>query len=288
MQNTSKNILTRRLTEKWGQPLQIQRTSSVSGGSINDAYRIETNKGDFFVKINQNCPSDFFEKEAHGLETLRKSGSIKVPEVLDCFAEGQMRFLVINFIPAEMPKADFWADFGEKLAKLHQNTQDQFGLEVDNYMGAWPQKNERLDKWADFFISCRLIPLVKAAYDRKMMDKKLLGQFERFYAKVAEIFPDEKPALIHGDLWSGNFIHTKEVMLIDPAVAYSHREADLAMTKLFGGFDAALYEAYQRTYPTEKGVEQRYDFYNIYPLLIHVLLFGEGYLSGIKNTLSKF
>jgi fructosamine-3-kinase len=184
----------------------------------------------------------------------------------------------------------FWADFGRGLALLHRHTRDHFGLERDNYIGSLVQHNTPASDWPSFFIHQRLEPQLKMARDRKRVEAGMAFRFERLFHQLDKLFPAEPPALIHGDLWSGNFLCDDQgcPVLIDPAVYYGHREMDLAMTKLFGGFDVALYTAYHAEWPLEKGWEERVDLCNLYPLMVHVNLFGGGYVAQVEGVLKRF
>ena len=180
--------------------------------------------------------------------------------------------------------------FGKQLAQLHQNTNTSFGLEESNYIGSLLQQNNLHNNWIDFFINERLKPQIKLARDNGKIDLSTITKFERLYTKLDEIFPEEPPALLHGDLWSGNFMVDEKggPVIIDPAVYFGHREMDIAMTKLFGGFNQQLYQSYNEHFPLEKGWEQRVDICNLYPLMVHVNLFGGGYLEQVKSILNKF
>ena len=144
--------------------------------------------------------------------------------------------------------------------------------------------------FSEFYIENRLKPQVKLAFNSNKLQQKQIGQFENFYQKLADIFPTEKPCAVHGDLWSGNFINSinEKAVLIDPAVYYGYREVDLAMTLLFGGFSSGFYNSYEENYPLEIGFNNRKDYYNLYPLLIHLNLFGNSYLKSIENIITKF
>jgi len=163
-------------------------------------------------------------------------------------------------------------------------------LDHNNYIGSLHQSNQKHDKWVSFFIEERLNPQLKLAYDSGKINSSILEKFEVMFLVLEEIFPVEKPSLLHGDLWSGNLMTDNfgNPCLIDPAVYFGFREMDLAMTTLFGGFDSEFYESYQRINHLETGWQERFDICNLYPLLVHVNLFGEGYLSSVKNILKRF
>ncbi|MCF6172088.1 MAG: fructosamine kinase family protein [Bacteroidales bacterium] len=279
------------LSKKSGIEVSILSTSAVAGGSINDTYQIQTTSGTFFVKKNiaSRYPK-MFETEAKGLTVLAEAREIEVPEIVAHGSSDDESFLVLNFIQSSAKQLGFWENFGQKLAELHKHTQDDFGLDHDNYIGSLKQSNRFHEKWTDFFREERLEAQLKLARDNGRTDRETTASFGRFYRKLEEIFPEEPPALLHGDLWGGNFMVNEKgcAVIIDPAVYYGHREMDLAMSQLFGGFSPELYEAYHHTYPLEKGWQQRMDYCNLYPLMVHVNLFGGSYLASVKRILAKF
>jgi len=184
----------------------------------------------------------------------------------------------------------FWTDFGHQLASMHSISNDQFGFDEDNYIGSLHQSNTRHSDWISFFVEERLEKQVCLAYENKRIDKLLIRSFEHLYGKLGRLFPAEDPALIHGDLWSGNYMVDSEgaPCLIDPAVHYGHREVELSFTKLFGGFDSSMYMAYNEVFPLENGFDERVDLYNLYPLMVHVNIFGGSYLRSVQSILKKF
>lgn len=188
------------------------------------------------------------------------------------------------------PSKPFWIEFGHLLADLHKRSADHFGFEYNNFIGRLHQKNGQHKDWVDFFRKERLIPQIEMAYDAHHIDSKVQGQFEILFTKLNTLVPPEAPSLVHGDLWSGNFLVSSDSrpVLIDPATHYGHRETELAFTHLFGGFDQLFYKSYQECYPLSPGFEERIEIHNLYPLLVHLNLFGAAYLSGIRNTLNKF
>ncbi len=261
---------------------------AVGGGCINEAMRLETTAGDYFVKWNgaQRHPG-MFEAEVEGLELLREAGEIEVPEVLLCFSKEKRGFLLLQFIHPGKRESNFFHDFGRRLSKLHRHSADKFGLLYNNFIGSLPQSNNQYDSWAEFFIAQRLGPQVELVGSRQYAVGK---EFEKLFKRLPEIFPEEKPSLLHGDLWSGNFMTGTQgtACIFDPAVYYGHREMDIAMTKLFGGFDQSFYDGYNEEFPLEKGWQERVDICNLYPLLVHVNLFGGSYLADVQRILGRF
>ncbi len=268
------------------------KLQSVGGGCINETFKIiVSNKHTYFCKINNNDEfPDLFKKERNGLELVANHNSILAPQVINYFTFANHQVLVLEWIEAGTRTSEFWKTFGEQLAQLHSVDSKEFGLNEDNYMGSVKQLNEWKNIWSDFFRENRLEPLVEKCVNQQLLTDKHQQQFEKVYLKLPEVFPEEKPSLVHGDLWSGNFmcnVHAQPV-LIDPAVYYGHRSVDLAMTTLFGGFDKGFYEAYNYNFPLPKNYKEQWEICNLYPLLIHLLLFGRSYLPQIQHTLDGF
>ena len=279
------------LSEKQNHEVKILSEQSVGGGSINDARLINTTGGQFFIKINSASRyPDMFEKEALGLTLLKETNAITVPHVIGFGEHGNDAFLILNYIKAAPKESGFWENFGRKMAALHQNSSEQFGLNHDNYIGSLPQSNKQHKSWEVFFREERLEPQIVMAYNNSKIDSSMLKMFDRFFNKLNNLFPIEPPSLIHGDLWGGNFMVDEKgkALIIDPAVYYGHREMDLGMSQLFGGFDRQFYRAYHNSYPLASGWQERMDYCNLYPLMVHVNLFGGGYAGSVKSILKKF
>jgi fructosamine-3-kinase len=288
---TIQTIIRQKLENRFtGVPsLQFQ---SVGGGSINETYRLTFAKHALFCKINSASRfPHLFEKERNGLQLLAKQAIIKTPGVIDCFEAEDVQVLLLEWIYTGERNEGFWKKFGEQLAAMHLVSNDCFGLYEDNYMGSVPQGNQLSADWVDFFIHQRLEPLIKVCTDKKLLLQKHHQQLERLYRYLPQIFDNKQtPSLVHGDLWSGNFMcnQASEPVLIDPAVYYGHPSVDLGMSTLFGGFRPGFYEAYHYHAPFPKNYEEQWQVSNLYPLLIHLYLFGSSYLSQIEQTLDKF
>lgn len=279
------------LLSKKGLNANINSITPLGGGSINNAFKVKTQEGDYFLKYNYASKyPGMFESEAKGLELLRKSDAIFIPEIIGHLTTEKYSFLVFEYVKEAGRKPDFWEDFGRRLARLHQNQNNSFGLDHDNYIGSLHQYNQWENSWQEFFVLQRLEPQMRMATDKGMVRTDLRKKFEAFFKAIPEIFPSEEACLIHGDLWNGNYLVNTlgEACLIDPAVYYGHREMDLGMSKLFGGFSEGFYHAYTAHFPLEKDWEKRIDYCNLYPLLVHVNLFGAGYLSSVESSLRKF
>lgn len=258
---------------------RVRGGTPARGGDIARAYTLTLADGQkLFYKT---APGGMFPVEARGLEELAKPGVIRVPKVV---AVGE-DFLVLEVIPFGSKGPGFAQDFGRRFARLHRHQNDCFGFEVDNFCGATPQPNPRVAAgpgvWAAWFWEHRLEHQLRLARDKGRLSVALSRSMARLEPLVPEILADtdEPPCLLHGDLWGGNYLVDPdgEPVLIDPAVYYGHREADLAMTSLFGGFSEAFYRAYDREWPLQAGWRERVDLYQLYHVLNHLNLFGGGY-----------
>jgi protein-ribulosamine 3-kinase len=270
------------------------RADPVGGGSINDTYRLRLagdEKPSFFCKINAAAryPA-MFEKESRGLGQLSGTRLIRVPKVIYCGILAGQQLLVLEWIGEGLRTKKFWEKFGEQLASLHRVSNTFFGLDDDNYMGALSQSNQPGTSWCDFLISQRLEPQLELAQSNHLIEGRDAKLFENLYKKLGEIFPAEAPSLLHGDLWSGNFLCDEKSMpvLIDPALYFGHRSMDLGMTTLFGGFDKSFYEAYHFYFPLDSNHLEQWEVSRLYPLLIHLNLFGKSYLADILHTIRSY
>ncbi len=272
------NEIKNRIESVLGEAVKV--SSSVGGGSIADSNIIETKSGKkFFLKTGFN--SSMFINEANGLKELQKANCITVPEII----AADKQFLLLELILPGRRSRDFWSIFGEQFALMHQYTNNSFGFYENNFIGATPQLNvaegnEKMD-WVEFYFNKRLLPQFKLAEKSGFAREEFRRAFLVVEDRLAQILEgsEETPSLLHGDLWSGNFITGTEgePVLIDPAVYYGHREADLAMTYLFGGFSDEFYNSYMSANPLKEGWEYRMNIYKLYHVLNHLNLFGTGY-----------
>ncbi|RMH38525.1 MAG: fructosamine kinase [Deltaproteobacteria bacterium] len=259
----------------------------VGGGDINDAYAVDLADGRrVFVKVNARAPDDLFAAEAHGLAWLAEAAALRVPKVL---AIGPA-FLVLEYLAPGRRARDYDEQFGRGLAALHRFGAPQFGLDRDNYIGRLPQANAPCADWAEFYRSRRLVPQVRRAADAGWIGGSLRASLDRLCDRIdVAVGPAEPPARLHGDLWSGN-AHVGpagEPCLIDPAAYGGHREVDLAMMQLFGGFGARVFDAYAEAYPLAPDWRDRMPLYQLYFLLVHVNLFGAGYVPQVEAALRR-
>lgn len=270
--------------------IEISQANALGGGCIHHAHHIATNQGSFFIKWNSLDQLHNFQVEKKGLELLRQSSTVGIPRTHFIGQVNQKAFLVLEFIESGRKAGDYWEDFGRKLAQLHQQSSSYFGLVYDNYIGALPQSNKQHEDWIEFFIQERLKATLKMAQERGLISASLIKDFEHLFAQLPQLLPTEAPALIHGDLWGGNIMVGPDgfVRIFDPAVYYAHREIELAFMTLFDRQPDRFYQAYQEVYPLETGWQSRFDLYKLYPLLVHVNLFGTSYLGSVKQILGRY
>lgn len=266
---------------------------SVSGGSINRAARIETDTlGSCFLKWNRTADPDMFHKEVLGLERLAKADSrLRIPEVL-LYGTDQngTGFLLMEYVAERSAKNNAAKQFGRQLARLHSKQNDRFGFNESNFIGRLPQSNRWHNSWTDFFIEERIEPQVEMARNAGKLDADSSRAFKSLYQQLDNIFPEEQPALLHGDLWGGNYFYDTEgqAVIFDPAVYFGHREIEIAFTYLFGGFSSSFYDSYNQEKPLAPGFENRRDIYNLYPLLVHTNLFGGSYARQVTSIVNRF
>lgn len=271
-------------SQNWG---AVVSARPVSGGCINNATRLETERGlAALLKHNSHAPQDMFAREAEGLAALAVPGGPRVPAVYGCGAD----WLLVEYLEPAPRGRDFWRRLGEQLACLHATTADRFGFPHDNYIGSTPQPNRWTDDGHAFFAERRLRFQGRLARERGRLSGDDLRLLERLIARLPQLVPAQPASLIHGDLWGGNLIvgPQGEPALIDPAAHYGWAEAELAMTTLFGSFDPAAYRAYEAARPLDPGYRDRFDIYNLYHLLNHLNLFGHGYYGQVAAILRRY
>jgi len=286
------SVIRNSLSISLGKPVGSLEFRPVGGGSINTSYQLKVDKEHlFFCKINSiSSFPGLFEKERKGLELLGSHHLIRVPRVIASYMAEDKQILILEWIDQGIKTEKFWKLFGEQLANLHRVSNDFFGLEEDNYMGALHQSNHSAEEWTGFLIRERFNPQISLALKKNMLEASHANRFGNLFKKLHNIFPAEIPSLLHGDLWSGNFLcdETGFPVLIDPAVYFGHRSMDLGMTTLFGGFDEEFHDSYQYHFPFPHNYREQWDVCNLYPLLIHLNLFGRSYLSDILHTLRRY
>jgi fructosamine-3-kinase len=261
------------------------RVQYVGGGSINQAAYVEIGSERYFVKWKSDAPARFFETEARNLELLASAGAIRVPKVIS-YAEAsdmQPAYLILEWIE-ESRRAEpmsFSVRFAHALADLHRTAGKAFGLDYDNFIGELPQINTTNSRWNAFYRDSRLAPQIALARSRGRLNPEREKRLRKLLDRIDTLLGDSEatPALLHGDLWSGNFLVAvgNQPVLVDPAVYYGNREVEIAFTELFGGFPPGFVAAYREAYPLAPGYEYRRPLYQLYPLLVHLNLFGESY-----------
>ncbi len=281
-----------RLEKIFSEP--IKSTSSISGGCIADSRKLQFESGKvyFLKQLSGRSPGGFDAEEA-GLKELRKSSTVNVPEVVRKGPD----FLLLQWIEEGFSQTSSSMEMlGIQFAEMHRFRGKKFGFSEDNYLGGSPQLNkpskEGSQNWAVFYAENRLEIQTSLAVKNGYATSELRNLMENLIKKFPDFISgtEEEPSLVHGDLWSGNYLIDKNGIpwLIDPAVYYGHREADLAMTSLFGGFSNSFYSAYKSTYPIESGYADREPLYHLYHLLNHLNLFGTGYYSQVISILRRY
>lgn len=271
--------------------VELLRVGVVGGGSINDARRVDTSEGSYFVKFND--ASDYpgmFEAEARGLKFLDEHSEFRIPHPIATGETDGVQWIMMELITRSKKSEDFWETFGRRLARMHKDFGEKFGLDSDNYLGSLHQYNDWRDTWNEFFVEKRLKPQLEMAKNNEEATPEMVRLFEKLFTRIDRYFPDEPPSPLHGDMWTGNFTAgvDGEAVIFDPACYFGHREMDIGMSKLFGGYDNRFYDAYNEVYPMEEGWEQRINIANLYPLMAHANLFGGGYTLQVMQYLRKY
>jgi len=265
---------------------RLERSSSAAGGCIHRCFVIEGGGRRFFVKTNQRAHLDCFAAEADGLAALAKAGA-RVPAALCHGQSAQQAFLVLEHL--ELHRTGDYAELGRMLATVHALHGERYGWHRDNFIGTTHQANPRGASWSEFWRAARLAPQLRLA-EKNALGSTLVRKGERLVGELDRLLRDPPPAsLLHGDLWSGNagFLSDGAPVLFDPAVYYGDREADLAMTELFGGFPREFYSAYGEALPLDRGRETRMTLYNLYHVLNHANLFGGGYAAQAERMIDR-
>lgn len=264
--------------------VEVDTIVPIGGGCIGSSARVSTIHNDtYFVK--RYSKQGMIEPEVMGLKTLKTTNAIHVPSVIAYNANT----LILEYIESVKTKASFFEDFGRQLAALHKNEVSNYGFEVNTYLGTYLQNNAWSSTWNGFFVNNRLVPQFDLAVQSGYLKCKKIEKFLYFVESLLQGV-DPKPSLLHGDLWSGNFMvgSKGEPVLFDPAVSYGHWEFELAMTKLFGGFPPQFYSAYYEINEVTDGYKLREDVYTLYHLLNHLNLFGTSYLSQVSHIIDKY
>ncbi len=278
------------ITRTTRQTFTITHQQNVGGGCINSAYRVSDGERAFFVKLNRADKLSMFEAEFAGLEELAQADAVRVPGPICTGSLQNECYLVLEYLSLGHSTSTSSRQLGHDLAQLHHTQQSQFGWHRDNTIGSTPQINQWEDDWSLFWQRHRLgfqLDLAeKRGAPRKLLDRgrKLMEQLSHFFSDYQPV-----PSLLHGDLWGGNWSadDSGNPVIFDPAIYYGDREADIAMTELFGGFSSDFYAAYREAWPIDPGYSERRDLYNLYHILNHFNLFGGGYSGQAGHTIDK-
>ena len=276
------------ITQKIDYP--ILHFSALSGGDISAIYLLETSYQKFVLKTNKSPQAlAMFQAEQVGLTAIAATATIKTPTIYLCETHQNIAFLLMEYVPSKKPSEKDFERLGYALGQLHQATNHTFGWQEDNFIGSLNQSNTNHNSWLDFYIKERLHPQFQLALKTQLLTKKEIPTQESLFQKGTPLFKDIQPVLLHGDLWSGNYLIAKNGIpyLIDSATYYGHSEVDIAMTRLFGGFGQAFYDAYHELHPLQTTSAIRQDWYQLYYLLVHLNLFGRGYYRQVKRVLAR-
>ena len=261
------------------------------GGDISEAYKISTQYHSYFIKINGKSDAlKMFHEEAKGLNEIQKSGTILTPNVIHVGSINSKAFLLLEYVESKKPSNEEMYAFGEDLAKLHECSHQTFGWESSNFIGSLPQQNLIFENWVEFYFLQRLKPQLQIAFSSGRLLPGECPSEHSIIKNLNSLLGTPKPSLLHGDLWGGNFLISLsgQAYLIDPASYYGHSEVDIAMTKLFGGFNSAFYQGYFSKNASSSGLEARIDIYQLYYLLVHLNLFGQSYKGSVTRILKTY
>jgi fructosamine-3-kinase len=269
---------------------EIFRHTSMSGGDISQAYLLETRQRKVFLKLNTSADGmAMFTAEKDGLLAIAATKTIQTPEVFHCGTAENTAVLLLEYIETKRPDEKDLELLGQQVAHLHQTTAETFGWDTDNFIGRLPQYNHRNKAWPTFYLTQRFLPQFKMAHDKGLLSPDEIPDEHVMSKALENLLPPVRPALLHGDLWGGNYVISSEGMpyLIDPAVYYGHSEVDLAMSRLFGGFGSRFYSAYAEIIPATSGSEERNDLYQLYYLLVHLNMFGRSYYGQVMEVVRR-
>jgi len=278
------------ITATTGLPFRLDQHSHVGGGDINTAMKIRGSGREYFLKLNSARLLDMFEAEADGLRDLAAAGALRVPAAICTGISDSQAYIVLEYLPMGGHSHGVMTTFGEQLAQMHQCTHARYGWHRSNTIGSTKQINTWCDDWLDFWREHRLGFQLQLAQQHGLNARIITGG-EKLQAQLEKYFSHYQPqaSILHGDLWSGNYgiAASGEPVIFDPATYYGDREADIAMTELFGGFGSEFYAAYNATWPLDAGYKIRKTLYNLYHILNHFNLFGGGYGSQAGSMIDR-
>ncbi len=269
----------------------VIHAAPVSGGDISQAYKIVTESDHFFCKYHPGTNGfPMLKSEKEGLEAISATATIKVPRVFYLGSLNKGGVLLMEYIEAKSPSDKDMQCLGRDLATLHKVSSDTFGWHSDNYIGSLYQKNTPKASWPIFYVENRLLPQLVLAIECGWLSKEEVPERSVLLEGITKHCTIEKPSLIHGDLWGGNYLICKQgaAVLIDPSVSYADPAMDLAMSKLFGGFSSSFYDAYAECFPSPMPTRAMIELYQLYYLLVHLNLFGESYAPAVRGILNRY
>ena len=283
----------KKLSDKFGTEVIIYSNSYVGGGCINNASKLETSEGTFFLKWNAHCAYDLFLRESESLNELnsKENPYVSIPKVIAVKElDSTPGFIILEYLDSGHSNNSSDENLGKGLATIHKITNNNFGFNNNNYCGATVQNNSWNNSWSDFFAQQRIWHLVNLIRHERGMPSDHLRLYERLVSRISDILPsDNPPALIHGDLWSGNYMHTTNgPALIDPASYYADREMEMGIMTMFGGFSARFWGGYNEIYPLPADWRDRNKIYQLYHVLNHYYLFGGGYGSQALDIVRRY
>ncbi|WP_115461445.1 fructosamine kinase family protein [Winogradskyella aurantiaca] len=270
----------------------ITRITPVSGGDISSAYQISLhNSQEYFVKCNSKSTAlEMFQKEQQGLELIAETKSIAVPNVKSIYHDNQISAIIMDFIPSKNTDSMDMTALGKELAQMHQSSDSQYGLNTANFIGSLKQLNNQTSNWVSFYVQQRLQPQLSMATSLGLLKPSEIPSLNLMNNRINDVIVVNKPSLLHGDLWGGNYLIQCDgkPYLIDPAVYYGDKFVDIAMSQLFGGFTKDFYDSYFYWTPKVEQLEERIELYQLYYLLVHLNMFGRSYYPAVKRSLIKY
>jgi protein-ribulosamine 3-kinase len=269
----------------------LTEITTISGGCINDCFRVSNQSNTFFLKVNVAAKfPGMFQQEAAGLELLRDTQTFRIPKVTALWEEQSHSFLVLEWLEKGVPVKTFGLDFGFLLAQLHENIATNFGLSHNNYISSLPQPNNPCKDWHTFFFENRLLPQLEISLQKGWATTSIFKYAENIAKVIESEFPKEDPAFLHGDLWSGNYMADDfgAPTLFDPAVYFGNREMEIAFMHLFGGFESSIFSNYDNYYPLQPDFNKRMEIHQLYPILVHANIFEGNYIPQALAILKKF